>query len=386
VRIGLVCPYSLDVPGGVQNHVRDLARVLSSRGHAIAVLAPGETDAALPSYVTTVGKAVPVRYNGSVARLAFGPRVAARTHAWLRDSRFDVLHVHEPTTPSVSLIALWAAEAPVVATFHTATTRSRALSSAASLLRPSLEKISARIAVSEAARATLVHHVGGEPLVIPNGIEVASFARAEPRGDWQRPGPVLVFLGRIDEPRKGLLVLLEAFVAIVREYPSARLLVAGRGDGGPELVPAAVRDRVRFLGQVTDADRARLLASADVFVAPQTGGESFGIVLAEAMAAGAPVVASDLAAFRAVLGEGRFGVLFRAGDPAACAEAVSPLLFDDVRREELRRGGQQEVLRYDWSRLAPDIEAVYETVRVAPEGPARDGRARDGPSRDGPVR
>jgi phosphatidylinositol alpha-mannosyltransferase len=166
-------------------------------------------------------------------------------------------------------------------------------------------------------------------------------------------------------------VLLEAFAAIRRACPSARLLVAGRGDAGQELLPTEVRGGVRFIGQVSDADRARLLASADVFVAPQTGGESFGIVLAEAMAAGAPVVASDLAAFRAVLGEGRFGVLFTAGDPAACAEAVIRLLSDDVRREQLRRSGQREVLRYDWSRLTPDIEAVYETVRSAPGRQAR---------------
>jgi phosphatidylinositol alpha-mannosyltransferase len=368
MRIGLVCPYSLDVPGGVQNHVSDLAAVLGSRGHDVAVLAPGEAEA--DPCVTSVGKAVPVRYNGSVARLAFGPRVAARTLAWLREGRFDVLHVHEPTTPSVSLIALWAAEVPVVATFHTATTRSRAMSSAALLMRPTLEKISARIAVSESARATLVQHLGGDPLVIPNGIDTTCFTGAEPRPDWQRPGPVVVFLGRIDEPRKGLSVLLDAFVAVQRRYPSARLLVAGHGGDGAALVPDEVRDRVAFLGQVSDLDRARLLASADVFVAPQTGGESFGVVLLEAMAAGAPVVASDLAAFRDVLGGGRFGEMFAAGDSAACAEAVMTLLSDDVRREALHRSGPAQARCYDWTRLVPDIEAVYETVRALPPGSA----------------
>ena len=372
MKIGLVCPYSLDVPGGVQNHVRDLAAVLEARGHRIGVLAPGEEPNSLPSYVTTVGKAVPVRFNGSVARLAFGPRVAARTRGWLREGGFDLLHVHEPATPSVSLIALWAAEVPVVATFHTANPRSRAMSSAAGLLRPSLEKISARIAVSEAARTTFVQHMGGEPLVVPNGIDCAPFAAAQPRPEWAGAvgaSPVAVFLGRIDEPRKGLPVLLAAWPEVVSRHPAARLLVAGRGEGGPELVPPEVRGRVEFLGQVSDEDRRRLLASADVFVAPQTGGESFGIVLVEAMAAGAPVVASDLAAFDAVLGGGRCGVLFAAGDAAGCAKAVADLLSDDVRRTNLRTVGPVEARRYDWSRVAPDIEAVYDTVLARFERP-----------------
>jgi phosphatidylinositol alpha-mannosyltransferase len=381
MRVGLVCPYSLDVPGGVQNHVRDLAAVLESRGHQIGVLAPGEDAVALPPYVTTVGKAVPVRFNGSVARLAFGPRVAARTRSWLREGGYDLLHVHEPATPSVSLIALWASEVPVVATFHTSNPRSRTMSSAAGLLRPSLEKISARIAVSEAARSTLVQHMGGEPLVVPNGIDCAPFLAAEPRPGWTASaseGPVAVFLGRIDEPRKGLPVLLSAWPEVVRQHPGARLLVAGRGEGGPELVPTEVRDRVEFLGQVSDEDRRGLLASADVFVAPQTGGESFGIVLVEAMAAGAPVVASDLAAFEAVLGGGRYGVLFAAGDPAACAGEVGRLLSDQVRRTNLRTTGRVEARRYDWSRIAPDIEAVYDTVLARfdqPQPPAPEGRA-----------
>ena len=362
MRIGLVCPYSLDVPGGVQNHVRDLAAVLVERGHEVGVLAPGEETQGLPTYVEVVGKAVPVRYNGSVARLAFGPRVAARARQWLRAGSFDVVHVHEPATPSVSLVTLWAAEVPVVATFHHATARSRAMSSAAGLLRPSLEKISARIAVSEAARSTLVQHMGGEPLVIPNGINAAAFAGVEARPDWQRPGPVLAFLGRVDEPRKGLPVLLAALPDIAARHPTVRLLVAGRGERASDLVPEPLRGRVELLGQVSDTDRARLFASADAYVAPQTGGESFGIVLVEAMAAGAPVVASDLAAFRAVLDDGAGGEVFATGDAAACADAVARLLSDDVRRERLRAAGPAHARRFDWSRVVPDIEAVYETV------------------------
>jgi phosphatidyl-myo-inositol alpha-mannosyltransferase len=381
LRVGLVCPYSLDVPGGVQNHVRDLAVALRSRSHGVGVLAPGEDDGGLPEYVETVGRAVPIPYNGSVARLAFGPRVAARVRRWLADGRFDVVHVHEPAIPSVSLLALWAADVPVVATFHSAVVRSRAMTSAAALLQPALEKISARIAVSEAARDTLVRHYGGEPVILPNGLWVEGFARARRESELNRrggpcpdgigTGPTVVFLGRTDEPRKGLPVLLSAFPGIVGREPTARLIVAGRGDGEwlAEL-DSRVRPAVRFLGQVTDEERARLLASADVFVAPHVGGESFGIVLLEAMAAGAAVVASDLPAFRAVLDGGRLGVLVPVGDPGALARAVCDVLADPVGRSVVVGRAAREVSRYDWSRLVVEVEAVYETVTagLAPSG------------------
>lgn len=365
MRVGLVCPYSLDVPGGVQNHVRDLAEVLAARGHHVGILAPGDDDVEHPPHVVVVGRAVPVRYNGSVARVAFGPRVATRTAKWLRDNDFDLLHVHEPLSPSVSLIALWAAEVPVVATFHSANLRSRTMSSLATVLRPTIEKISARIAVSESARSTLVEHLGGEPVVISNGLFCARFAQARPLERWQQPGPTIAFLGRTDEPRKGLAVLVQALPSILQRHPTTRLLVAGRGDVDLAGVPAVVRRRVDILGQVSDGDRARLLSSATVYVAPQTGGESFGIVLVEAMAAGAPVVSSDLPAFRSVLRDGDLGVLFPVGDSAACARAVCDLLSDSSERERLRRSASAAVLSYDWSRVADDILAVYETVMPA---------------------
>jgi phosphatidylinositol alpha-mannosyltransferase len=365
VRVGLVCPYSLDVPGGVQNHVSDLAQVLTGRGHDVGVLAPGDEDVEHPPHVTVVGRAVPVRYNGSVARVAFGPRVAARTAKWLRDGGFDVLHVHEPVSPSVSLVALWAAEVPVVATFHSAHLRSRTMSSLAAVLRPTIEKISARIAVSESARSTLVEHLGGDPVVIPNGLFCADFSQAQPRVRWQQPGPTIVFLGRTDEPRKGLDVLLQAFPPILERHPTTRLLVAGHGEVDLSGVPGDARRQVEVLGQLSDVDRARLLSSATVYVAPQVGGESFGIVLVEAMAAGAPVAASALPAFRSVLADGELGVLFAAGDSTDCGRAVSDLLSDSSIRERLRHSAAAAVLRYDWSGVTDDIVAVYDTVLPA---------------------
>ncbi len=362
MRIGLVCPYSFDVPGGVQNHVRDLAEVLVSRGHQVGVLAPGEVRGGLPAYVELAGKAVAVPYNGSVARLAFGPRVSARTARWLREGAYDVVHVHEPLAPSVSLLALWASSQPVVATFHTANVRSRTMAAVSSIVRPSTEKISARIAVSESARATLVQHLGGEPVVIPNAVFRSAFSEAPIEPRWQQPGPVIAFLGRIDEPRKGLSLLLDSWPGIRAQVPGCRLLVAGRGES------PARPDGVEFLGPVSDADRCRLLRSATVYVAPHLTGESFGIVLVEAMAAGTAVVASDLPAFRAVLDEGRCGRLFRAGDTPALTTALVDVVTDEAARAAYRHQASIAVRRYDWDLVADEILAVYGTAVVAADG------------------
>jgi phosphatidylinositol alpha-mannosyltransferase len=362
VRIGIVCPYSWDVPGGVQFHIRDLADHLIRRGHEVSVLAPADDDTPLPPYVVSAGRAVPVPYNGSVARLNFGFLSAARVRRWLHDGAFEVLHIHEPMSPSLGLLSCWAAQGPIVATFHTSNPRSRAMVAAYAILQAALEKISARIAVSEYARRTLVEHLGGDAVVIPNGVDVGFFADAEPKPEWQ--GSTIGFIGRIDEPRKGLPVLMRALPKILAERPEARLLVAGRGDEKEAVagLPAGMRERVEFLGMVSDEDKARLLRSVDLYVAPNTGGESFGIILVEAMSAGAPVLASDLDAFAQVLDGGAAGELFPSGDADMLAAAAIRLLGDEKRREELRDRGCRHVRRFDWSTVGADILAVYETV------------------------
>jgi phosphatidyl-myo-inositol alpha-mannosyltransferase len=367
MRIGIVCPYSLDAPGGVQSHVRDLAEALLERGHDVSVLAPSEHDD-LPSYVVPAGRAVPVPYNGSVARVSFGPVVAGRVRRWLRDGRFDVLHLHEPASPSLSLLALWAAECPVVATFHTSNVRSRAMSASASILRPSLEKITARIAVSEYARDTLVNHIGGEPVVIPNGVYVDRFAAASPRPEWRGEEGTVAFVGRLDEPRKGFRLAASAFGRLAADRSGLRLLVVGGGDidAARALLPEHARDAVTFLGRASDAEKADALKTADVYLAPNTGGESFGIVLVEAMAAGAAVLASDLPAFRRVLEEGRLGRCFRAADVEDLTGRLADLLDDPEGRRRLAAEAARAVRRYDWSAVAGRILAVYETVAGEP--------------------
>lgn len=364
MRIGLVCPYSWDIPGGVQFHVRDLAVNLLALGHHVQVLTPANDEDDLPPHVTSAGRAIPIRYNGSVARPQFGPVAAARIRRWLKDGHFDVLHVHEPTAPSLSFLTCVLAKGPIVATFHTATIRSRWLAALQGVLQPFLERIAGRIAVSDLARRVQVEHLGGDAIVIPNGVDVSHFVDASPLPGYPRPGMTIGFLGRFDERRKGLPVLLEALALIAAEHPDLQLLVAGRGDESELLdeLPGILSKRVTVLGEVSEDVKAQMLASIDIYCAPNLGGESFGVILVEAMAAGAAIVASDLDAFRRVLNGGAAGVLVRRGDAAALADGLSALLKDPERRADLVAAGRLAVREYDWQVVTKQVLAVYETV------------------------
>ncbi|HEU5486489.1 MAG TPA: glycosyltransferase family 4 protein, partial [Microlunatus sp.] len=368
LRVGLVCPYSFDRPGGVQNHVLGLARALGELGHRAEILAPGDLDPDHRSIsFTSAGPALPVPYNGSVARVSFGPVTAGRVRRWLRDRRFDLVHLHEPITPSISLLALRYAESPVVATYHTATPRSRTMQVAGDALRRMVEKIDAGIAVSEPARDVVVRHLGRDAVVIPNGFDHASFRAGPPvaaRSPW-RGGhrPRLTFLGRLDEPRKGLPVLLAALPSIRAAVGDVEVCLAGYG-----AAPARVRDLpgVRLLGGVDESTKRALLAGTDVFVAPQVARESFGIVVLEALAAGAEVVASDLPAFADLLtrtSDQPSGRLFRRGDAEDLAAQVAVVLGGEACRQPLAR---ERTRRYDWSEVAPAIADVYAAAHRAP--------------------
>jgi phosphatidylinositol alpha-mannosyltransferase len=342
-------------------------------GHHVEVITPAEHEESLPAeFVTFAGRAVPVPYNGSMASLQFGPVSAARVRRWLREGRFDVVHVHEPAPPSVSLLVCMIAKGPIVATFHTATVRSKWLAAWGPVVRPFLERISGRIAVSDFARRVQVEHLGGDAVIIPNGVHVAAFASGPSLPGYTRgvDGPTIGFLGRYDEPRKGLPVLLEAMRTVVQKYPGARLLIAGRGDAGDlaQLVGEDLRPSVALLGELSEADKAAFLRSVDVYCAPNLLGESFGVILIEALAAGAPIVASDLDAFARVLEDGAAGVLVRRGDAAALAVALCDLLGDPAWRAELSARGSVVAAQYDWDVLARRILAVYETVVPAGGG------------------
>jgi phosphatidylinositol alpha-mannosyltransferase len=363
MRIGMVCPYSFDVPGGVQSHVLQLAEVMRTRGHDVSVLAPSSPHVDLPDYVVSGGKAVPIPYNGSVARLRFGPATHRKVKKWIVEGEFDVLHLHEPNAPSLSMLALMIAEGPIVATFHTSTTKSLTLSVFQGILRPWHEKIVGRIAVSDLARRWQMEALGSDAVEIPNGVDVASIADAPLLDGYPRPGKSVLFLGRFDEPRKGMAVLLAGLPQLVAHYPDIEILIVGRGDED-ELSSEAgeLAGHLRFLGQADDAVKASALRSADVYCAPNTGGESFGIVLVEAMAAGTPVVASDLDAFRRVLLDGAAGCLVPVDDSAHLAQALIDVLGDDAAARRYVETATEAVQRYDWSVVARQIMRVYETV------------------------
>ena len=367
LKIGIVCPYSWDTPGGVQNHIRDLAEFLITAGHQVSVLAPAIDDENLPDYVVNAGKPISIPYNGAVARVLFGPVAFARVRQWISNGEFDLLHLHEPAIPSISLLACWAADGPMVGTFHAAAKRQKIIFAIGPILEPAIEKLSARIAVSEAARLTLTDHLDTDAVVIPNGIYASRYKDGKPQTKWQ--GNTIGFIGRFEEPRKGLSVLLDALPVIARFAPDVKVFVAGPGDSAEveKSIDPQLRHRFTFLGKISEEDKADFMSSVSIYVAPNTGGESFGIILAEALAAGACVVASDIPAFDDLLGHGEFGALFKSEDPTDLAKVTIDLLRDGKKRTELASAGRLRGQSFDWNVVAQQIFSVYEMSIVGGE-------------------
>ena len=360
LKIGIVCPYSWDTPGGVQNHVRDLAEFLIAAGHNVSVLAPAIDETKLPDYVVNAGKPISIPYNGAVARVLFGPVAFARVRQWISQGDFDLLHLHEPAIPSISLLACWAADGPMVGTFHAAAKRQKIIFAIGPILEPAIEKLSARIAVSEAARLTLTDHLDTDAVIIPNGIYANRYTEGKSIEKWS--GNTIGFIGRFEEPRKGLSVLVDALPVISRFAPDVRVLVAGPGDPAEviESIDPQLRQRFEFLGKITESEKADFMSSVAVYVAPNTGGESFGIILAEALAGGACVVASDIPAFDDLLGHGEFGALFESESSTELAKVVIDLLRDEAKRKELSARGKERAKLFDWTVVAEQIYSVYE--------------------------
>ncbi|WP_082110222.1 glycosyltransferase family 4 protein [Demequina phytophila] len=372
MRIGIVCPYSLDRPGGVQLHVLDLAQALMDRGHEVSVLAPAAEDTPVPAYVSSAGRSLPIRYNGSTARLTFGLMAASRVREWLKLGHFDVVHLHEPGAPSLSLIAMWARIGPTVATFHSSQDESVAMRLAKPWIKPGYEELDARIAVSPSAAATIADHLRVQAThIIPNGVDTSRYVRARADRRWEgtREAPTIGILGRLDEPRKGLEDLLAAIPAVRARHPHARFLVAGRFSD--RIAAKAARAGAEVIGELDEDQKARFMASVDIYCAPNTGGESFGIVLVEAMAAGAAVVASDLTAFMDVstVADGGHAAAHHAvGDPASLASCITGLLDDPAGREELAERGRECAAAFDWSNVAPRVEETYrDAIRMDAE-------------------
>lgn len=359
MRVGLVCPYSLSFPGGVQGQVLALARSLRRRGVEARVLAP--CDGPPPErFVTPLGKSLPTASNGSIAPIAPDPAAQLRTIRALWDEGFDVVHVHEPLAPGPAATAVVLKPAPLVGTFHAAGSQP-AYTALSPLVRWGASRLDVRVAVSTEARDLAQRHLGGEYRVLFNGIETARFAAAEP---WPSEGPTVLFIGR-HEPRKGLEVLLEALPALP---PDTRLWVAGTGPDTERLRARHDDPRVEWLGRIDDDERDRRLRGATVFCAPSLGGESFGIILLEAMAAGTPVVASDIDGYAKVAcatapdgstPEEPAALLVPPGDPAALGAALRAVLEDEAEAARRAERGRWRAAAFDLERLTDAYLDIY---------------------------
>ena len=362
IRIGMVCPYGWDTPGGVQTHIRDLAEHLIEEGHYVSVLTPISDDSVKhEDYVVNAGKPISIPVNGSVARVLFGPIASSRAKQWIASGDFDLLHLHEPAIPSLSLLACSAAEGPLVGTFHVSTPKKKAIYAIGPILEPIVEKLNARIAVSELARSTLKDHFDTDAVVIPNGIDGQKYANAKINSEYSN-GHTVGFIGRIEEPRKGLQVLIDSLSIVARFIPDVQFLVAGPGDSNEftKKLNPQLKSRIKFLGLLSNEEKERFLKSIQIYVAPNTGSESFGIILTEALSAGTAVVASDIPAFKAVLENGEAGELFKNEDSADLAKVLVALLRDDDKRKRLGENGRLSAQKYDWQVVAEQIENVYE--------------------------
>jgi len=367
-RIGIVCPYGWDTPGGVQSHVGDLADYLIAQGHYVSVLAPVINEEGIPDYVTSAGRPISIPYNGAVARILFGPLAFARVKQWIGSGNFDLLHLHEPAIPSISLLACWAAEGPLVGTFHAASTKQKIAFAITPFIEPVIEKLTARIAVSEAARETLQIHLDTDAVVVPNGIYAKKFSDAHSDPRWS--GNTIGFIGRFEESRKGLSVLIEALPSIIEKIPDVRVIVAGPGNPASVLeeMEPHLRQRFTFLGRISEEDKANFMSSVSIYVAPNTGGESFGIILAEALAGGASVLASDIPAFDSLLGHGKYGSLFQSENSEDLAKRAIELFNSPELRRTIARAGREYAQSFDWDVVAERIYDVYEMAMVGHNG------------------
>lgn len=359
LRVAMVCPYSVTVPGGVQAQVLGLSRELRLLGHEVRVLAPCDGPPPEP-FVTPLGNSLPTSANGSVAPVAPDPSAALRTIRALNDEAFDIIHLHEPIVPGPTATALLLKLAPTVGTFHAAGDSSsyRILNRTA---RWAADHLTTRVAVSEAARELAHRYLEGEYRILFNGIETDRFRRERV---VRESTPTILFCGRY-EPRKGLEVLLEAMAHLPADVT---LWVASEGPGLDLLEERYGADgRIHWLGRVTDDEKIDRLNRATAFCAPSLRGESFGIVLLEAMAAGAALVASDIDGYRQVATADFDSLLVAPGDAVALAKALSTVLNDPDRRATLVARGFESAESFSMTRLAREYESIYRTLLAAEE-------------------
>jgi phosphatidylinositol alpha-mannosyltransferase len=385
VKIGLVTPYVYPLPGGVNQHVRFLYENLRLRGHDVRIITSSHgLQRSSEGDVIRIGKGLSVPSNGSVGTVTVSPRYISQVRNVLEREQFDLLHFHEPFVPFLSLVTLRQSTSVNIATFHAYAGFSPAMELGSKLLQGYAERLHGRIAVSAAARHFIDRFFPGDYKVIPNGVDVAHYRRAVPIARWQDGTPNILFVGRFED-RKGLIHLLKAFRVLRKEGHECRLLVVGSGPQERELrryVMTRGLQNVEFLGRVGESEKTQLFRTADIFVSPATGRESFGIILLEAMAAGAPIVCSDIHGYKGVVQRDRQALLVPPGDRKALAAAISTLLDDPQLRARMSASGLERVQQFSWEQVTARVEAYYGFVirRLASQNQLPSGFAAEVPA------
>jgi phosphatidylinositol alpha-mannosyltransferase len=372
MKLALVSPYDFAYPGGVTEHVSHLAEQFLARGHEVHIVAPSSGDetepiASVAAPVHRIGRVVSVPANGSVARITLSLRSYLQAKRLLQEQQFDLIHLHEPLMPALPLTVLRHSNSTNIGTFHAYRNTPLTYFYGKPILRPFFRKLHGHIAVSTAARDFVGEYFPADYRVIPNGIDFPRFnTRLAPPDELADTRPTVLFVGRL-EKRKGLRYLLRAWPLVLQRQPDARLVIVGRGRPLEGYKRFAARQGwtpadVVFAGYVPTEDLPRYYQAADVFCAPNTGQESFGIVLLEAMAAGAPIVASDIPGYRDVLTHGMEGLLVERQNPGAVADALVRLLGSPELRASMRRAGQAKAQRFDWPRVSAEVFSFYTEV------------------------
>jgi phosphatidylinositol alpha-mannosyltransferase len=391
MKVGLVSPYVYPLPGGVTEHVRHLYENLRKRGHDVRIITSSHgLQRSSEGDIIRIGKGFSMPANGSMGTITLSPRFLSQVRDVLEEERFDLLHFHEPFVPFLSPIVLRLSSSVNIATFHAYGGFSPAYEFGSRVLGGYAERLHGRIAVSAAARHFIDRFFPGDYKVIPNGVDVDRFRRAVPIARWQDGTSNILFVGR-HEPRKGLIELLKAFRILRSTGCECRLLIVGSGPQEREARRYVLTRRLRgveFLGRVSDDEKAQLYKTADVYVSPATGRESFGIVLLEAMAAGTAIVCSDIHGYKGVVRRGREGLLVPPRKPKALAEAIGTLVADPELRLRMGKEGEARAAEFSWERVTAKVDDYYGFVirRLAAQGQLPPGfRANVPPSPRVPI-
>jgi phosphatidylinositol alpha-mannosyltransferase len=373
VKIGLVTPYVYPVPGGVNQHVRFLYENLRLRAHDVRIITSSHgLQRSSEGDVIRIGKGFSVPSNGSVGTITLSPRYVSQVQRVLDQEHFDLLHFHEPFVPFLSLVVLRQSTSVNIATFHAYAGFSPAMELGSKTLQGYASRLHGRIAVSAAARHFVDRFFPGDYKVIPNGVDVGRYQRAVPLARWQDGTPNILFVGRLED-RKGLPHLLKAFRLVRKGGAEARLLIVGSGPQEREArryVMTRGLQNVEFLGRVSDHEKTQLFRTADIFVSPATGRESFGIVLLEAMAAGTPIVCSDIHGYKGVVQRGTQAILVPPHDAKSLAAGISELLDDAPLRARMGAAGLERAEQFSWEHVTAKVDDYYGFVirRLAAQG------------------